>query len=62
MEVGQVRVLTLNIGENLQEKLFRLEKGNINIIMVLSFSVIRHFYLYHLNQHMRFIYTGYAPV
>lgn len=27
MEVGQVRVLTLNIGENLQEKLFRLEKG-----------------------------------
>ena len=39
MEVGQVRVLTLNIGENLQEKLFRLEKGNINIIMLLSFSV-----------------------
>ena len=29
MEVGQVRVLTLNIGENLQEKLFRLEKGNV---------------------------------
>ena len=45
MEVGQVRVLTLNIGENLQEKLFRLEKGNINIIMLLSFSVtcICHF-------------------
>ena len=27
MEVGQVRLLTLNKGENLQEKLFRLEKG-----------------------------------
>ena len=31
MEVGQVRLLTLNIGESLQEKLFRLEKGMYSI-------------------------------